>query len=74
MGFDRQEPDERRQLNRALAAADITIAELWLRYFSICGAVGEYEVQAYIEGVMSLPSVQRDLLAMAAKEITSEMP
>jgi hypothetical protein len=72
MGFEPHEPEERSQLNRTLKDADITVAELWLRYFGMSGTAGEYEVQAYVEGVISLPALQRDLLAMAAREIISD--
>ena len=74
MGFDRHEPEQRSQLNNALRAADITIADLWLRYFSMSGSAGEYEVNAYVQGLISLPVTQRDLLAMAANEIIDETP
>jgi hypothetical protein len=72
MGFDPDEPEERSQLNHMLLAADITVSELWLRYFSMSGMAGEYEVQAYVEGLISLPALQRNLLAMAAEEIINE--
>lgn len=74
MGFDVHEPEERSQLNRTLLASDITVSELWLRYFSMSGMAGDYEVQAYVEGLISLPALQRDLLAMAADELNSESP
>ncbi|MFD0047118.1 hypothetical protein ACFVGV_18205 [Pseudarthrobacter scleromae] len=74
MGFDPHEPEQRNQLNDALKAADISMGELWLRYFSICGSAGEYEVQAYSQGLISLPVFQRDLLAMAANELIDEKP
>lgn len=69
MGFDIQEPEQRSRLNEVLQAADITVSELWLQYFGMSGSAGEYEVQAYVEGVLSLPAVERDLLAMAANEM-----
>ncbi|MGX1159773.1 hypothetical protein FBY31_1866 [Arthrobacter sp. SLBN-100] len=72
MGFDLHEPEERSQLNRALLAGDITVSELWLRYFSMSGMAGEYEVRAYVEGLISLPALQRNLLAMAVEELMSE--
>lgn len=72
MGFEPHEPEQRSQLNHTLKDADITVAELWLRYFGMSGAAGEYEVQAYVEGLISLPALQRELLAMAAREIISE--
>jgi hypothetical protein len=74
MGFDPYEPMQRRQLRAALKASDITPGELWLNYFSIGGSVGEYEVEAYLQGLLSLPKVQRDLLAMAANELIDATP
>ena len=50
------------------------MGELWLRYFSMSGSAGEYEVQAYAQGLISLPVTQRDLLAMAANELIDEKP
>lgn len=74
MGFDHNEPDQRRQLRAALKAVGLTPGELWLNYFSIGGNVGEYEVEAYLQGLLSLPPVQRDLLAMAANELIEDVP
>ncbi|KQR64104.1 hypothetical protein ASF98_11370 [Arthrobacter sp. Leaf337] len=74
MGFDPTEPEQRSQLRAALQAVDITVGELWLNYFSIGGAAGEYEVEAYLQGLLSLPRVQRDLLAMAANELIDAVP
>ena len=74
MGFDRYEPKQQRMLREVLKAADINAAELWLKYFSLGGAVGEYEVEAYLQGLLSLPVTERDLLAMAANELIREVP
>ncbi|WP_251043668.1 hypothetical protein [Arthrobacter sp. ISL-48] len=74
MGFDPHEPEQRRRLRAALKASDVRIGELWLNYFSIGGAVGEYEVEAYLQGSLSLPATQRDLLAMAANELIDKIP
>jgi len=38
------------------------------------GSAGEYEVQAYVQGLISLPVIQRDLLALACNEIIAEKP
>ena len=74
MGFDLNEPEQRRKLRAALKASDVTPGELWLNYFSIGGGVGEYEVEAYLQGLLSLPTIQRDLLAMAANELIETVP
>jgi hypothetical protein len=36
--------------------------------------VGEYEVEAYLQGLLSLPPVERDLLAMAGNELIDKAP
>jgi hypothetical protein len=74
MGFDPHEPEQRRRLRAALKASDVRIGDLWLNYFSIGGSVGEYEVEAYLQGLLSLPATQRDLLAMAANELIDKVP
>ncbi|WP_427172613.1 hypothetical protein [Arthrobacter sp. 92] len=74
MGFDPNEPEQRQRLRAALKAADLKSGELWLNYFSIGGSVGEYEVEAYLQGLLSLPPLQRDLLAMAANELIEAVP
>jgi hypothetical protein len=74
MGFDPHEPEQRRRLRAALKVSDVSIGELWLNYSSIGGAVGEYELEAYLQGLLSLPATQRDLLAMAANELIDRAP
>jgi hypothetical protein len=74
MAFDPHEPEQRRRLRAAIRAADISVPELWLKYFGMSGDAGEYEVEAYLQGLLSLPPVQRDLLALAANELIDERP
>jgi hypothetical protein len=74
VGFDPNEPEQRRRLRSALKAADILVSELWLKYFAMSGDAGEYEVEAYLQGLLSLPPVQRDLLALAANELIDDLP
>jgi hypothetical protein len=74
MGFDAHEEEQSRLLRKAVKQAKITSAELWLTYFSMGGAVGEYEVDAYLQGLYSLPPLQRDLLARAANELIDALP
>jgi hypothetical protein len=74
MGFDPYEPQQRAMLRSAVQAAGINVGELWLHYFSIGGTVGEYEIEAYLQGLLSLPATQRDLLAMAANELIDDIP
>ncbi|GAA5199842.1 hypothetical protein GCM10023346_40580 [Arthrobacter gyeryongensis] len=74
MGFDQHEPQQQRMLAAAMKSAQINVGELWLKYFSLGGEVGEYEVEAYLQGLLSLPVLQRDLLAMAANELIDTFP
>lgn len=69
MGFDINEPEQRSKLRAAIDAAGVNIGNLWLYYFSIGGSVGEYEVEAYLQGMLSIPELERDLLAMAANDL-----
>jgi hypothetical protein len=72
-----REIDEHEQARRLAAAIDrsrISVGALWLRYFSIGGTVGETEVEAYVRGAISLPGLERDMLAHAANELIDEMP
>lgn len=74
-GLPLQEQLQLKGLRKALASAGIPPEEdLWLRYFSIGGMVGEYEVDAYLQSLHSLPALQRDLLAHAANELIDELP
>lgn len=57
-----------------MKAADISISALWLKYFGLSGDAGEYEVEAYLQGLLSLPASQRDLLALAANELIEDLP
>ncbi|TDT79268.1 hypothetical protein DFO47_10564 [Arthrobacter sp. AG258] len=57
-----------------MKAADISVPDLWLKYFGLSGDAGEYEVEAYLQGLLSLPPIQRDLLALAANELIDDLP
>lgn len=74
MGFDPHEPEQSRRLREALKAAGLSTGDLWLNYFSLGGSVGEYEVEAYQQGLLSLPALERDLLAMAGNELIDKVP
>lgn len=65
---------QRQMLLVALQTAGISLGDLWIRYFGLGGMVGEYEVDAYLQGMIALPPLQRDLLAHAANELIDEKP
>ena len=54
--------------------SDLPLKGLWLRYFSMGGTAGEYELDAYINGLYSLPVLERDILAQAVNEMIDMLP
>lgn len=73
MALGGEESEQRRQFAEALRHADVGIEELWLRYFTLGGQAGQFEVEAYIHGAMALPALQRDILAHALNERLDEL-
>lgn len=65
--------EQARLLKATLTAAGIDRGQLWLYYFSIGGAVSKFEVDAYLHHAMTLPRLQRDLLAQATNEILADI-
>lgn len=73
MALGGEESEQRRQFEESLGRADVSMEELWLRYFTLGGQAGQFEVEAYIHGAMALPALQRDILAHALNERLDEM-
>jgi hypothetical protein len=62
-------PDEQRQsLAATLRYAGLTLEQLWIHYFALGGDAALLEVDAFMNGAMTLPSMQRDVLAQAVNE------
>lgn len=55
-------------LDVAVRRADLSMEDLWVRYFTLGGDAGMMEIEAYLNGLMELPSGQRDVLAHAVNE------
>jgi hypothetical protein len=73
MTLGEEEREQRQGFEESLHHADVGMEELWLRYFTLGGLAGQFEVEAYIHGAMSLPALQRDILAHALNERLDEM-
>jgi hypothetical protein len=58
----------------AVADSGFSVREVWLCYFSLGGEVDEYEIEAYLAGLMPLPPLECDLLALAVNELIDELP
>jgi hypothetical protein len=48
--------------------AELSVQQLWLDYMSFSGIADLVEVEAYLHGLMPLPSYQEDKLAHAVNE------
>lgn len=71
---DSQPFDEhRRALAEAFGGSRLTVEELWLRYFALGGDAGKVEIEAYLSGLMPLPSLQHNILAHAVNERLDEL-
>lgn len=70
---DRIGYEQARRLRATLDAAGIYQGRLWLYYFGLGGNVSDLEVDAYLHHSLTLPRLERDLLALAANEILADM-
>jgi hypothetical protein len=66
--------NHQRELSRAFSHAELTVQELWLRYFALGGDAGPTEVDAYVNGLMPMAEFQHNILALAVNERLSELP
>ncbi|MGV0110976.1 GAF domain-containing protein [Arthrobacter sp. CP30] len=53
----------------ALSKANITVGELWVKYYGLGGEVSEFEVEAYLGGLLILSGAERSILADAMNEL-----
>jgi hypothetical protein len=65
--------EQRRSLSLAFQHADLSVSQLWLRYFALGGEAGPLDVHAYLRGRAELPAAQRDVLAHAVNERLDEL-
>ena len=57
----------------AFDAAELTVPDLWLRYYALGGDASELEVDAYLNGAIALPALEHDVLAHAINERLDEI-
>ncbi|TLM88213.1 hypothetical protein [Pseudarthrobacter sp. NamE5] len=62
------EDEQRHDFRLAFEAAPLALEQVWMKYFSIGGKVGLTEVQAYVYAALSIPPMERDMLAHALNE------
>lgn len=63
-----------RELGKAFKHAELTVHELWLRYFALGGDAGPTEVDAYVNGLMPFSPSEHDVLALAVNQRLNELP
>ncbi|SDO53395.1 PP2C family protein-serine/threonine phosphatase [Geodermatophilus sp. DSM 45219] len=70
---DPSEEERRHALRSALEAADLTLDQLWTRYFAIGGHADLFEVEGHLQGLLSLPPAEVNVLAHALNERLDEL-
>lgn len=67
--------DERQHhlIQVAFSRAQLSVEELWMRYFSLGGSAGPVELEAFVDGMLTLDPLQRDLVAHAINERLDEL-
>jgi hypothetical protein len=53
--------------------AELSVEQLWLRYFALGGNADLLAVEAHLDGLLPLPTVDGDLLALAVNERLDEL-
>ncbi len=67
------EQQQLRAVTAAVERAGLPLEQLWLRYFALGGDAGPVEIEAHLQGLMRLPTLQRDMLAQAVNERLDEL-
>jgi len=67
------EEEQRRLLAACYARSSLTPEQLWMRYFALGGSLSLLELDAYLNGLTTLPRVDRDMLAHAVNERLDEV-
>jgi serine phosphatase RsbU (regulator of sigma subunit) len=72
---DRASPEEQHgsALREAFRHSDLTLEELWMRYFALGGDADLVAVDAHLAGLVPLPRAQSDVLALAINERLDEL-
>ncbi|WP_410675913.1 PP2C family protein-serine/threonine phosphatase [Amycolatopsis sp. cmx-4-68] len=65
--------EQRRSLALAFKRAELSVEDLWLRYFGVGGVAGFIDIDAYLHGLADLPPLERDTLALAVNERLDEL-
>ncbi|MGY1605357.1 PP2C family protein-serine/threonine phosphatase [Geodermatophilus sp. SYSU D00815] len=67
------EEEQRGALEQGFKHADLTLEELWTRYFALGGNLDLVDLEAFLAGLTTLPEPDRDVLAHAVNERLDEL-
>ncbi|MEU8634111.1 PP2C family protein-serine/threonine phosphatase [Amycolatopsis sp. NPDC048633] len=67
------EKEQQRLLAACFARSRLTPEQLWMRYFALGGSQSLLELDAYLNGLTTLPRVDRDMTAHAVNERLDEL-
>ncbi|MDT5088444.1 MAG: hypothetical protein QOG47_1151 [Mycobacterium sp.] len=65
--------DLTQQFRHAFESADVSVDEVWLRFFGLGGEADRCELDAYLNGAITLPPIEHDILAHAINERLDEI-
>jgi hypothetical protein len=61
-----------RHMDAARVRAELTVPDLWLRYVALGGTADAFDLDGYLQGLVSLEIFQQDVLAQALNEALEE--
>ncbi|GHF95280.1 MULTISPECIES: PP2C family protein-serine/threonine phosphatase [Amycolatopsis] len=67
------EEEQRRLVAACFTRSELTLEQLWMRYFALGGSLSLLELDAYLNGLVTLPRVDRDMVAHAVNERLDEV-
>ncbi|HEX8767636.1 MAG TPA: hypothetical protein VF714_04655 [Jatrophihabitans sp.] len=67
------ETDSGMSLEDGMRLSGMSYPELWLRYVSVSGTIGELELEAYVLGLLVPDDYQHNLIAQALNEYFLEL-
>ena len=65
--------ERNRQMDAARVRAELTVQDLWLRYIGLGGTCDAFDVDGYLQGLMSLETCQQDVLAQTLNEALEDL-
>ncbi len=68
-----QAEEQRRIVAACFARTGLTVEQLWLRYFALGGDVSRVELDGFLQELVPLPRIQRDMVAHAVNERLDEV-